>query len=39
MSQANQGKVKEQFNVIWNKTLVIYFLEGGGGAQKDKEKQ
>jgi hypothetical protein len=37
MSQANQGKLKEQFNGTWNKTLVKSFLEGGGGTEKDKE--
>ena len=36
-SQVNQGKVKEQFNVTWNKTLVKSFSEGGGGTEKDKE--
>ena len=39
MSQANQGKVKEQLNVTWNKTLVISFLEGGGGTEKDTEEK
>ena len=37
MSQASQGKVKEQFNLTWNKTLVKSFLENGGGTEKDKE--
>jgi hypothetical protein len=37
MSLANQEKVKEQFNVTWNKTLVKSFLEGGGGTEKEKE--
>jgi hypothetical protein len=35
MSQDSQGKVKEQFNVTWNKTLVKSILESGGGTEKD----
>jgi hypothetical protein len=38
MSQANQGREKEQFSVTWNKTLGKSFLEGEEGIEKDNKK-